>query len=177
MRLFVAIPLPGYVKQQLARLRQPIDGIRWQDKEQLHLTLKFLGDTRKERFVKLKEALEDIEISSFTITIKGFGYFPEGEQPRVLWAGIDENDTLTVLYKTVESTCQNLNFEAESRPFRPHVTIARIKDTPKRDVVSFINQHKQFRISDVEIDEFVLYESKLQQDGAKHSRRKTFKLS
>lgn len=176
MRLFVAIPLPEFVKKNLGDLQQPIEGVRWQQQSQLHITLKFLGDTDRDRIQDLQTHLSKIDRPSFSITISGFGYFPEGKQPRVLWAGIEKNKPLTKLYREVEQHCTALGFEEDARSFKPHITIARTDGVPKRDVMSFINQHKQFRISDVPVDEFVLYESKLDPDGAKHSRLKTFEL-
>lgn len=176
MRLFVAIPIPESVKKSLGDLQQPIEGVRWQQKDQLHITLKFLGDTDRDRVQDLQAHLNEINCSAFSITLNGFGYFPNSKQPRVLWAGIEKNKSLIKLYREVERQCTNLGFEEETRSFKPHITIARTDGVPKRDIMSFINQHKQFCISDVPVEEFVLYESKLHPEGAKHSRVKTIEL-
>jgi 2'-5' RNA ligase len=176
MRLFVALPIPAYVKEQLADLNQPIDGARWQEPSQIHLTLKFLGETNSDRTQDLIIHLQNIVLSAFSISIKGFGYFPKGKHPKVLWAGVSKNKALVKLQSKVEKTCVELGFKAENRSFKPHITIARLKGTPKRDIVTFINQHKQFRVLDIPIKEFVLYESLLDSKGAKHSRVKTFPL-
>ena len=176
MRLFTAIPMPEHVKEQLAEFQQPIEGVRWQDKDKLHLTLKFLGDTDAQKAEKLQEELQEIELNAFSLTLKGFGYFPEGKKPSVLWAGIEPNDSLTSLYQSIEQVCTSLGFEEDNRSFKPHVTVARVNGGRKRDVMSFINQHKQFRIDNVRIEEFVLYESKLHPDGARHIRLKSFSL-
>lgn len=176
MRLFIAVPLQDAVIRQFADLQQPIDGLRWQDPDQLHLTLKFLGETDPERVPEIHQNLCQIELPTFSMTIKGFGYFPKGKQPRVLWSGINKNEPLEKLQQLVEETCTAMGFDAETRPFKPHITIARIDGGSKRDVMSFINQHKKFRIPDVAVDEFVLYESKLSSDGATHIRKKSFSL-
>lgn len=177
MRLFVAIPVPESVKKRLGDLQQPIEGVRWQQQGQLHITLKFLGDTDRDRAQDLQAHLDEIDCSVFSMTLNGFGYFPKGKHPRVLWAGIEKNKSLKTLYNEVERQCTALGFEKESRSFKPHITLARTDGVPKRNIMSFINQHKQFRISDVAVEEFVLYESKLNPDGAKHSRVKTFELT
>ena len=177
MRLFIAVPLPDAVTDQFADLQQPIDGLRWQDPDQLHLTLKFLGETEPERVPEIHQNLSQVEAPAFSMTIKGFGYFPKGKQPRVLWSGINKNKSLEKLQQFIEQTCTSMGFDAETRSFKPHVTIARIDGTPKQEVMSFINQHKKFRISDVPVDEFVLYESKLSSEGAIHIRKKSFKLT
>lgn len=176
MRLFVAIPMPESVKNNLAELRRPIDGVRWQQKDKLHLTLKFLGDTNPDRLPNLKIALDRIETSSFSITLQGLGYFPKGNYPRVLWAGIKKNQSLQELYRSIEQKCTDLGFEAEQRSFKPHITIARIEGGSKSDIMSFINQNKEFNLQEVPVEEFVLYESKLNPDGAEHHRIKTFPL-
>lgn len=177
MRLFIALPLPGPVKEQLVDMKQPIDGVRWEQKSKLHLTLKFLGDTNYDRARQLQEKLNAIECPSFAISLKGFGYFPKGNQPKVLWTGVKKSQLLTRLQQTIEDECTAMGFDPESRSFKPHITIARTNSASKRDVMSFINQHKKFQITDVPVEEFVLYESKLDANGAKHSRIKTFSLA
>ena len=176
MRLFIALPMPDKVKDRLVELQQPINGVRWQDKQKLHLTLKFLGDTEPEKVRTLQDQLQQVNQESFSIILTGFGYFPEGKKPSVLWTGIEQSDPLTSLYQKIEQVCTSLGFEENTRPFKPHVTIARINGGQKRDVMSFINQHKQFRMENVPVDEFVLYESKLDPEGAKHIRLRTFLL-
>lgn len=177
MRLFIALPIPPFVKEQLVDLQQPIEGVRWQQESQIHLTLKFLGETDLDRAQDLKSHLQDIDTPELSISLKGFGYFPQGKDPKVLWTRVNKNKALTKLYREIEETCARLGFEKENRSFKPHITIARVNSAPKRDIMSFINQHKQFQIPDVSIEEFVLYESKLHSEGAKHSRLKTFQLA
>lgn len=177
MRLFIAVPMPEFVANRLVELQQPIEGIRWQQEEKLHLTLKFLGDTESDRAQKLQSVLDTIDIPSFSITLNGLGYFPKGKQPRVLWAGIDKSEPLQKLHKAVESRCADLGFDPEQRPFKPHVTIGRVKGASKSTVESFIDRHEDFHIPDIPVEEFVLFESKLHPDGAQHFRRKTYRFS
>lgn len=176
MRLFIAIPIPTFVTSQLTDLCQPIDGLRWQDEDKMHLTLKFLGDTDDEKALELQERLASIDFAAFTLTIKGLGYFPKGKHPKVVWAGLERNSSLLKLQRDVEQTCSSMGFEAEDRPYHPHITLGRVKGASKRDVLSFINEHKQFQIPNVPIEEFVLFESKLDSEGAIHNRLKTYKL-
>lgn len=176
MRLFIALPIPDTVKQQLAELYQPIEGVRWQKQSQIHLTLKFLGDTQEEHASELQRKLDKIEHPAFHMDLEGLGYFPKGKQPKVLWAGITPNDLLVDLRNTIENVSTSLGFEAESRPFKPHITLARVKGESKREIMSFINQHKRFRIPEIPVSEFVLYESSLHPDGAVHSRVNAYQL-
>lgn len=177
MRLFIAIPLPKTVKQKLLDLQQPIDGILWQRAEQMHLTLKFVGEVDHQKAKELREQLTDIQHPGSAISIEGIGYFPEGKQPKVVWAGVEKNEWLVELHQKVERCCEQIGVAPESRPFKPHITLGRVKGASKRTVNSFINQHKKFAVTEMPVNEYVLYESKLEPDGAKHSRLQAFALS
>lgn len=177
MRLFIAIPMPDSVVEHLVDLQQPIESVRWEQSGKFHITLKFLGDTESDRAKKLQSALSTIRIPSFSITLSGLGYFPQGKQPRVLWVGVKKNDPLKKLHTKIENKCTDLEFEPENRSFKPHITIGRVKGASKDGITSFVEEHDQFQIPEVRVDEFVLFESKLHPDGAKHYRKKTFNLA
>lgn len=176
MRLFIAIPLPEPVRRRLSDLKQSIEGVRWQRQKQLHITLKFLGDTPEEHLNSLVDELQGIDYQTFTIIIKGFGSFPRGGDPRVLWAGISDPAKLTKLHARIEEKCIAMGYKAEARPFKPHITLGRIKSASKQDILSFINQHKQVVIPEIAVTEFVLYESKLRPGGAVHKKMEHFPL-
>ncbi|SHE96835.1 2'-5' RNA ligase [Fodinibius roseus] len=176
MRLFVAIPLPESVRDRLADLEQPVEGVRWQRRSQLHITLKFLGDTREEQLDPLVSELSAVRQQEFSMKIKGLGCFPQKGPPRILWAGISNAAELKKLKDRIEEKCVALGFDPEERPFKPHITLGRIQGVTRRDIRSLINQHKQFAIPDVSVREFVMYESILQSDGAVHKRVSGFPL-
>lgn len=177
MRLFIAIQLPSEVKEELHGLMQNVSGIHWQNYKQLHITLKFLGDTESQQLDKLTEKLSSIKHSPFKFTCKDFGYFPEGKQPRVLWMGVVNEAPLINLQNAIEKGCARVGFEPDSRSFKPHITLGKIKGASKREVMSFINQHKRKRIEDIPVEEFVLYESKLSPNGATHKPLTRFSLT
>lgn len=177
MRLFIAIPIPDAVKKKLIDLQQPIDGVRWQAKEQMHLTLKFVGDVDAQLAKSLQNKLDEIEHPSFAIDLKQMGYFPEGGSPRVLWIGLREHSSLMELHQKVEQKSQEVGIAPEDRPYKPHITLGRTEGVSKRTVNAYVNQHKKFTVRDIKMDQFVLYESKLHPDGAKHSRLQTFPLN
>lgn len=176
MRLFIAIPMPEKVGEELNRLQKPIEGVRWEQKNKYHLTLKFLGDTESHRLEDLKTTLDKINVSAFSMTMQGAGYFPKSGSPRVLWAGINKNRSLQELQQTIEDLCTDLGFEPEQRSFQPHVTIGRVKNASKNEVTSFVDQHEDFRVEDIPVNKIVLYESKLHPDGAQHVPQKEIKL-
>lgn len=177
MRLFIALPLPQPVKRKLVDLQKPIKGVRWQSSDQIHLTLKFIGDSDQELFEKLNNVLGEIKHPSFLIDINGMGYFPENEYPRILWAGVKENKRLKQLYDKVEKSCVSLGIKSENRSFKPHITLGRLKGASKGDVLTFLEKHEKVKITDIPVNEFVLYESKPDPDGVRYSRRKTFQLT
>lgn len=177
MRLFVAIPLPKFARRRLADLQQSISGVRWQRQSQLHVTLKFLGEVDEQRTSLLIGGLKDIHHPALAMTIEGLGYFSRGPSPAVLWVGISNPQELHELYQRIEEQCAGLGFEPENRPFKPHITIGRMKGVSKSEVRSFIKQHKPFTIPEVDIDEFVLFESELHPDGAIHKKVEHFKLN
>ena len=176
MRLFLAVPLPKGVRQKLLDLQQSIDGMRWQSQEQMHLTLKFVGEVDATGASELRKELDKISHPGFSMTIAGLGYFPEGKRPNVVWVGINENANLRELHKKVEHCCDKNGIAPENRPYKPHVTIGRTKNTPKQAVTSYINQHEPFVLPDIQVSEFALYESKLHPDGARHHRFQTYFL-
>ena len=177
MRLFIAIPIPEAVKQKISNLQQTIEGVRWQEKEQMHLTLKFVGEADAALTKRIQKQLDEIEHPAFTIDFQGMGYFPENKHPKVLWIGLKESSVLAALQQKVEQKCQEVGIAPEDRSFKPHVTLGRLRNVSKRTVNNFINQNKKFAVRSFLVDKFVLYESKLHSDGARHSRLKTFSLN
>lgn len=176
MRIFIAIPIPQVAKDKLAELKQSIEGVRWQQKEQIHLTLKFLGETDLQRVKELQAQLDKIKHPPFTMTLRGFGCFPKGKYPRIFWIGISENPAVVGLHQKVEEVCTSMGFDAVDHSFKPHVTLARMKGVSMKDIIPLINQHQEFRISDLRISKFVLYESTLDTNGATHNPVKKFNL-
>lgn len=177
MRLFVAIPLPLNVKKELQKVMQPFDGIRWQNPEQLHITLKFLGDTAPEKVDQIQDELGAIRHRPFDFTISGLGCFPGRSRPRVLWAGVGDENHISDLRESVEEVCSSVGFERESRSYTPHITLGRVKDASRNEVNAIIDRHSNLRIPDISVNEFVLYESRLSPDGAVHIPCLRFQLS
>lgn len=177
MRLFTAIPLPVPVRRRLTDLTEhQLEGVRWQKQQQLHITLKFLGNTSVNELQSLVDALSQIHQPAFTMKIRGIGCFPERGRPKIIWVGISNPRQLIRLHQRIEETCTNLGFEAEDRPFKPHITLGRVTEWSRQDVLSFINQHRQFSIPGVAAKEFVLYESKLRPGGAEYEKIESIPL-
>lgn len=132
MRLFVAVELHAEVNAQLARALESLRacrGYRWVKPTQLHVTCKFLGEVDDARVDALRAALRAIAVPPLQLGVRGLGQFPPRGRPRVVWAGLcGDVAALVALAGEVEAACAPLGFAREARPFRPHVTLARVSD-------------------------------------------------
>lgn len=134
MRLFVALNLPKKERDRIYRAARPLREndipVRWLDPDHFHVTLKFLGEVRRERVPAIEGAMAKIaaETKSFTTTLGGFGAFPTIRRPRVIWLGVGANPELRCLKQDLEWALGEVGFEAETRSFHPHVTIGRAND-------------------------------------------------
>jgi 2'-5' RNA ligase len=186
LRLFVAIELPGDVREALSRLqhelqRHGLETLRWVRPEGIHLTLKFLGPTPAERLPAIEDALvgavEDAAAHDLALGKPGtFG----GSRPRVLWVDLTgQVDAVGRLQERVESAMNGLGFEREARVWSPHVTLARVRPETARETASGITR----AISEVEIPagvipvrEVSLMLSTLRPTGAVYERIAAFPL-
>ena len=140
MRLFIALTPPPDVQREVwdafAPLRERPLPVKWVPPENVHLTLKFLGEVRSERQAEIVGALASAARGTKTITlvVRGAGAFPNARAPRVVWAGIEPDPAIEILADRVERSCAPLGFPPEGRPFRPHLTLGRAeRDARARD--------------------------------------------
>jgi 2'-5' RNA ligase len=128
-RLFVAIDLPDAIKQQLLDLQTHIPTARWTKLEQMHLTLRFIGEVPDEQVAPIKSSLATVTASPFELTLRNVGHFPPGKRtlPRVLWVGIDKQPALNDLHQQIESALSQLGFKPDNKSFSPHITLAWLK--------------------------------------------------
>lgn len=134
MRLFVSLSLPKKDRERIHRtarkLRETDMPVRWIDAGDLHITLKFLGEVRRERLEEVEQAMNRVASTTkaFSTRFGGFGAFPSIRQPRVIWLGVGANPELRCLKQDLEWSFGDLGFEAETRAFHPHVTLGRADD-------------------------------------------------
>ena len=174
-RLFVGLDLPGSVKDRLLSLQAGVPGARWQDREQFHLTLRFIGDAEEPDLLDLVNGLGTLDMPSFTLRLSGTGQFGD-KRPHVIWAGVDENSELRRLAAKVEQVVQRVGFAAETRKFYPHVTLARLKNPSTERVFRYVADHSLFRSDAFDVSEFHLYESHLGSAGAIYQIAASFAL-
>ncbi len=125
-RLFTALEIPGSIAMQLSLLQNGLPGARWIDRENLHITLRFIGDVELPQAREIAYALETVKTAPFVLNLDGLDVFSHSK-PHSLFAGVSKSEPLTELHAEQERICQRLGHVAEHRKFIPHVTIARIR--------------------------------------------------
>ena len=187
MRTFVALPIPAKVLQQIinatVEMRTTIkDGVRWTPPENLHLTLRFLGESNLEQLEKLQDQLGQLqELPAFNLNFTKYGVFPAWKRPSALWLGINKSSDLENLAKTVDTMAINVGYRSNKKPFRPHITLARIKRNPSAATIEQISQTFREKTASPHISSFqachvVLFQSILSQEGAKYKALQTIEL-
>ncbi|MBA2458774.1 MAG: RNA 2',3'-cyclic phosphodiesterase [Gemmatimonadales bacterium] len=134
MRLFAAVPLPEPARAEVAglldRLRRRELPVRWVRDEGLHLTLKFFGEVAAERVGAVEEAIRLANEGSEPLAMRldDLGAFPTASRARVLWVGVEAPPALELLQDRLERRCEAIGFPPEGSPFRPHITLGRVRD-------------------------------------------------
>ena len=175
-RLFVAIDLPSDVKERLRPLCGGLPGARWVDGDQLHLTLRFIGEVDGGVLRDVREQLGTVRSAPFSLVLQGVGHFPPRGQPRVVWVGLEKSGPLGVLHGRVESALADAGLERDGRKFSPHITLARLKETPASRVGRYLEEFGLFRTDPFTVDAFILYSSTLTRHGAVHTPEATYPL-
>lgn len=160
IRLFVALELPEAVRERLAGLGGGVPGARWTEPENLHLTVRFIGEVENGLLPDIDAALGSVSAPAFDLVLDGVGQFGSGSRSRVLWAGVERNDALVHLNQKVESALVRAGLPREERRYSPHVTLARLRDAPQERVGRFIQDRGLFRAGPVRVEHFTLFESR-----------------
>jgi RNA 2',3'-cyclic 3'-phosphodiesterase len=183
VRLFVALEIPSAVRRNLAELilefRAIAPQVKWVRAENLHVTLKFIGEVADTRLETIRAALGEVRSeSSVTLEFRGLGFFPNEKHPRVLWAGIEASANLSVLAAEIESATEKLGIERERRPFSPHLTLARFESPKLSDPFrSAIAENAAREFGSLRTNQFHLIESKLKPSGAEYTTLQTFQFA
>jgi 2'-5' RNA ligase len=177
MRLFIAIELPDDLKRELGRLRVDIPGARWVPVDQIHLTLAFLGEVEEAAVERLTGELAQVQVPEFKLCFSGSGCFPDRRRPRVLWIGLEPHPRLQHLAAGVREAVLACGIPQEERPFSPHITLARLKPSPRGEFEAFLDQHKKLRLPALQVRQFTLFQSRLTPQGAEHTPVRNFPLA
>ncbi len=176
IRLFVAIELPQDVQVRIAGLAGGVPSARWVAQENLHLTLRFIGEVSEDRLADVTAALAAVQGAPFAMNLSGVGHFESRRRVRTLWVGIDPNAELESLYGRVESALVRAGLEPEGRKFSAHVTVARLKAVPAAKVADWLAMGAAFAVPPIAVDRFSLLSSFLSRSGAIYSTVQEFPL-
>jgi 2'-5' RNA ligase len=168
IRLFVGIGLDRELTERLEALAAGLPGARWIDPENFHVTLRFIGEVEEGLAREIDEILASLAMPGFALTLEGLGTFGK-RQPHTLWAGVARDPALVRLHTKIEAALVHQGgLEPEARKFQPHVTLARLTDTPVPRLQSFIAGNSPFRAGPQRVAHFTLYRSLLGRDGARY---------
>jgi 2'-5' RNA ligase len=178
-RLFIALPLPAPIRDELTALATPLLGVTWTRPEQLHLTLRFLGDVADEKIERVVDYLATVRVEPFILPVEGLGAFPPKSPPRTLWIGVGRGHPhLHQLRQRVDDALFAAGLlELDLRTFHPHVTLARATETAAPAIARLLRQHPAFEAPPFRVSAFDLVASELQPTGAIHTLVQRFELT
>jgi 2'-5' RNA ligase len=176
IRLFVGIGLPEDIRARLSGLCGGVPGARWVPPENMHLTLRFIGEVSEGEAEDIHHALAGIRTRRFDISISGVGHFDTGSEVRTLWARVEKSNELLALQARVESALVRMGLEPEERRFTPHITLARCKDTPIARASAFLAHNNMFRAGPISVESFSLFSSFRQREGAIYQEEAEYPL-
>lgn len=172
MRTFIAVELDKPVKESLSRIESELKetgaDVKWVSPENIHLTLKFLGEVKEEKIPEIIQALKGIarSVNSFRAEINTIGAFPNAKSPRVIWAGIEQGkENLSQLAGIAEDTLERLGFPKEERKFSAHITIGRVRSPKNRAALSQTMQQLKFDALSQAVKSIALLKSTLTPKG------------
>lgn len=177
-RLFVALALPEAVRGALAALARPLPGVRWTRPEQLHLTLRFLGNVPVQIIDGVIARLAEVRVAPFVLPVEGIGTFPPNRPPRVVWVGTGSgHPRLFQLRQRLDDSLIAAGVQFEVRTFHPHATLARCPEDAGPALSHWLHGHREFAAAPFLVDAFELYASELQPAGAVHTLKRRFPLT
>lgn len=188
MRLFVALEIPSAVRDNLAALIGELRAIdasstknkaRWVRAENLHVTLKFIGEVDAGRLDAMRAALGEVSAGgAVELRFRGLGFFPNDKRPRVLWAGIVASPNLAPLAAMIDARLEKLGIARETREFAPHLTLARFDPPAISETLRSAAQGDGAReFGDFRTDEFHLFESRTRPAGVEYTRLSSFSFA
>lgn len=177
IRLFIAIDIPENIRKEVEGMGRTIKNARPVPVEQLHLTLKFVGEVESSRLLDIDDALRKITFPKFSLSLRGVGTFPPRGTPRVLWVGVDSAEQTTNLRNCIERELAATGIPREKKRYTPHLTLARLGNCPIQQLHQFLAGNAFFQSSEFLVEKFHLYSSKLTPKGALHTLERFYLLS
>lgn len=176
-RLFIAVDLPERIRDDISATYIAMYGVRWVDENQLHLTLRFIGDVDTPTEDRIISALRDVTFTTFSLSLKGVGVFPPRKEPRVLWVGLSDRQELISLQSQIERKLVSIGIPQDQRKFHPHITVARLNNADHTHLASYLSNNSLLHSELFTVSAFHLYRSYLKKEGAEHLRSASFSVN
>jgi RNA 2',3'-cyclic 3'-phosphodiesterase len=159
LRLFIALPVPDQVAVQIGQVQCGLEGAKWSPRENLHVTLRFIGNCDEPKAEEIDAAMAQITCAPFDISLKGAGFFGS-DAPHAAWLGVSQNDALFSLQKKCEKACRLVGLEPDPRKYTPHATLCYLPRYQTLEPVLLYQQDHALFVSDTWVaDRFYLYSS------------------
>lgn len=175
-RLFVGLRPPAHIRAQLLAAMGGVAGARWQDEDQLHITLRFIGEVDRPLAEDVALALGQVAHPPIDVALSGVGQFDTRGRPHALWAGVRPHDGLASLHRKVDQALIRLGLEPERRAYFPHVTLARIR-AGATATERFLEAHAGLASAPFALDHFLLFESHLGHERASYEAVERYRLA
>lgn len=175
LRLFIAIPVPEEIAERLMMLEADVPGAAWRLPEHFHLTLRFIGEVDEGVAREIDHELGQIVAAPFEMALAGAGSFG-GKEPSALWAGVDAPPDLARLAAACERAMQRAGLAAETRKYKPHVTLAYCNGTMDFDAANFLQDAAEFRTDKFWVDHFCMYSSRATKAGSRYLEEAVYPL-
>ena len=176
IRLFAAIAIPPEIGEGLERRQQGLPGARWRPLDTLHVTLRFFGEITEPVAADLDAELAAIPGRPFELNLQGVGTFGEGGEVHALWAGVGDCDPLRVLAGRCEAAARRAGLKADTRAYKPHVTLAYLKRADPGRVAAWVQAHNLVKSPPFRVDCFGLYSSWRSGDGSRYDLEREYLL-
>jgi 2'-5' RNA ligase len=176
IRLFVAIEIPDELRSRIASICRGVERARWVPEENIHLTLRFIGEVPGNVMEDVVAELSAAGGDPFEVALAGAGHFESGRRVRELWLGVERNPPLVALRDRVDAAVVRAGLPPEGRKFKPHVTVARLNDGAPEEVRGWLQANTLFRSAPFAINQFVLFSSFLGRNGPIYRAEAEFPL-
>ena len=176
IRLFAAIAIPAEIGESLAPLQRGLAGARWAPLENLHITLRFAGEVAEPRADDLAAELSVIAAAPLAIRLSGVGMFGDGAGARAVWAGVEASEPLSRLHSRCEAAARRAGLKADTRAWRPHLTLAYLRAADPARVAAWIQAHNLIKAPAFTARAFGLYSSWRAEKGSIYRLERSYAL-
>ncbi len=177
LRTFIAVDFPPETLTKITKIigyfktQTPMDALKWVSAENLHLTIKFIGDIPEDKLAQVKMVIKKslVDKHPFKIGVGGLGMFPNKHNPRVIWLGVTYDQTLRDIHHVLNHSLKSTGIEPDNRDYSPHLTIARIRqrarEETRQEIGATLSKFKIDSLGEIKINEIILYQSELTRNG------------